>query len=288
LSRSRSRGEWIGAILDLVRERRWLDGHLLPPMVLREARQSGRFDPATWTDTVPSAFLQVNRISRQDVVLALSERLSGWTLEQREQLPRAHRIERELIDEVLSDVSESCADFRVASTEFSWLVGASIRWLRSRLDASPSRAPYLYRSDPDLPLEAELHADYAQFLETADSPGWVSTEVTHIGGGRVDVLVTFAEVRIPAELKRETIDPSREAVRRYLPQARAYQGADVALALLVILDLARSPDEPIPSIRDSVWVDASRDSNDRPRCVVVLRVPGNRRPPSRLRAGSEV
>jgi hypothetical protein len=136
-----------------------------------------------------------------------------------------------------------------------------------------------------LPLEADLHADFAQFLETADAPGWVNTEVTHIGGGRVDILITFAEVRIPAELKRETTDPSREAVRRYLPQAQAYQGTDVALALLVMLDLARSGTAPIPSIRDSVWVDTSRDSNGRPRCVVVLRVPGNRIAPSRLGAG---
>jgi hypothetical protein len=251
--------------------------------VIRAVRGKGVFDIDAVKAAIPRDLLQVNRISSGEVAEALQAKLAGWVLEPDED-PRPRAVERELIDAVRAELAANCPDYARGGADFRWLVGASIRWLRSRLDATARRASYVFAAPGGDALELALHADYAQFLESADAPGWVSSELTNVGGGRVDIMVLFRESRVPAELKREQGDASRAGLRKYLAQATVYQSTDLCLGLLIVLDLARSAEEIVPTLRDSVWLEAFSDREGRRRCVVVLRLPGNRKSPSALRS----
>ena len=107
-------------------------------------------------------------------------------------------------------------------------------------------------------------------------------EAQEIAAGRIDLMFTFQGFRFVAELKREQENASREGIEHYLAQTVAYQATDIAVGMLIILDLtARAlPDH----VRDHVWVDvvpAARPGGT-DRYVLVIRVPGNRLSPSRL------
>ena len=104
----------------------------------------------------------------------------------------------------------------------------------------------------------------------------------NIGGGRIDLMVSFDGFRFVIELKREQDDATRSGLAGYLRQAGAYQVTDVAVGMLVVLDT--TADALAPHMRDNVWVDvlAAAEPGGTDRYLVVVRVPGNRKSPSRL------
>lgn len=282
---SHSAGRWIGRLLDLFTERGWRGGRDVAMAVLEEARRtSAPLDEVRIRQLIPSDFVAQNRTTVADVSRAVAGAINGWALD----VPsagsgRPHRVERRLTTDVLNGLEVWCPDFTGSAREdFTWLVEVSIRWLRSRLDATKRFANYLYESDTSKPLELDLHSDYKDFLEGSDAPAWVATELVEVGGGRVDIGVLFPQTRIPVELKRELSDASAPSIGKYLPQVAAYQASDVCLGVLIVLDLARESAEPVPNIRDLVHVERYTDNAGRTRCVVVFRVPGNRASPSSL------
>ncbi len=107
-------------------------------------------------------------------------------------------------------------------------------------------------------------------------------EPQNIGGGRPDIIFAFNEFRFVIELKRELVDATKQSLGKYLRQPAAYQAADIAVGMLIVLDLSSGP--LAAHIRDNVWVDRleSAEPEGTDRGFLVVRVPGNRKSPSRL------
>tara|TARA_R110002072_G_scaffold28296_3_gene91060 strand:- start:1878 stop:3797 length:1920 start_codon:yes stop_codon:yes gene_type:complete len=196
-----------------------------------------------------------------------------------------------LVNEILKELFsglESCSDFsgRVRQT-FEDLIVLSLRFLRDRQDLGRAtggpRCRYLFAwgDDEAPPLEADLQSDYRDFLMGSPYGEFSKVEARDHAGGRVDVAISFETHRFVAELKRELVSSSREGLRRYLGQASLYQGTDVRLGLLIVLDLT-DKSTGVPHFRDNVWLEEIGGPS--PRFVVVLRVQGNRIRPSRTLA----
>jgi hypothetical protein len=139
------------------------------------------------------------------------------------------------------------------------------------------RTAYLYRPGAK---EKDLHLDLMEWFDASGLYG-LSVEAQEVGGGRIDLMFTFDGFRFVIELKREEADASHEGLKKYLRQAGAYQVTDIAVGMLMVLDLTASP--VAPHLRDNVWVDLLRasEAGGTDRHIVVLRVPGNRTAPSR-------
>jgi hypothetical protein len=195
-----------------------------------------------------------------------------------------------LLDQLFTDISKCllpCPDYRgEIHVEFDALVRLTLKFLRSRQDTQPSsysrRMAYLFarRKGENPPLERELADDYHEFLSGNNLGGALHSEVRDIGGGRVDVLVEYGTHHFVAELKREFTDASPTALREYLGQAASYQGTNVTLGILLVLDL--TPKQRAPHVRSNAWVEIvpAMAGGDLQRYVVVVRVPGNRPVPS--------
>lgn len=203
----------------------------------------------------------------------------------RQSVERARRLR--VVDEALRGVVGAlvpCADFvGEVRDRFESLVEKVVLFLHSRMNVekggAAGRFAYLFDAGA---LEVELARDLKSWLE-GNYPGSVLAEVREIGGGRTDLIVQFDAFRLVMELKRELDDASRGGLGGYLPQVAAYESTDVALGMLVVLDLTPKPTAPA-NLRDNVWVDVVEgpSAGDRPRFVVAVRVPGNRESPSAL------
>lgn len=133
-------------------------------------------------------------------------------------------------------------------------------------------------------LRRALHARFSDQL---------SDEHRGIAGGRVDLMVTFADARFPIEVKHEFRDVSRVHIQQnYLVQADLYAGESNRITFLMILDLRdhSKPDsvtgQPISlySLEESFWVQSLDPDpqivNAKRNGVVIGLVPGNRQHPS--------
>lgn len=152
-----------------------------------------------------------------------------------------------------------------------------IRFLHVRQNDEPSHAPYLFDATAQ---EKELEADLMHWFVAYGLYG-LNVQSRNIGGGRIDIVLTFSGFRFVLELKRDDTDTSPAGLRKYLGQASTYQVTDVPLGMLIVLDLTGQP----PShILDNVWMERVPPAvtGGTERFLVVVRVPGNRKVPSAL------
>lgn len=195
---------------------------------------------------------------------------------------------RKLFDTVRDEISH-CPNLRgTCERQFYRWLGLSLQFLQSRQNFTkgnaPKRCSYLFPwQGDDAPNEFALQSDYRDFLEGSSLASATKIEVTDVGGGRADVFVDFGVYRFIAELKRELHDASRENLRKYLGQLTAYQSTDARIGLLLVLDLTKKP-KGAPHITENAWVEKFQPVENDDRWAVVLRVPGNRPPPSVTRA----
>jgi hypothetical protein len=166
---------------------------------------------------------------------------------------------------------------------FDRIVDLTIRFVSSRLDVEPGfgNAGWSYLANPDA-LESELQIDYYNFLKGTMLGDVVTMEARNVGGGRADVQFSLGGTRIVAELKRDKAPVETGGINRYLNQAGLYQGANVALGLLLILDTSPKPRGQVRSLSQSIWL-ASKPAladDDLPRAIVAAVVSGNRPSPS--------
>lgn len=188
-----------------------------------------------------------------------------------------------IVERVIAELS-SCTDFAGQVKEgIQPIVVAAIRFLAFCLNAQRggdhSHTAYLF--DPEA-TEGQLQQHLAEWFYGACGFTNLIIEAQHIGAGRIDLMLVFNGFRFVLELKREKDDATREGLSAYLRQEAAYQATDIALGMLVVLDLTAGP---LPDhMRDNVWVDvvSSNGAGGTERYVVVVRVPGNRVSPSRL------
>lgn len=200
-------------------------------------------------------------------------------------------LERQKLDPVIVTIVEqtiaqlaNCADFAgLVKENIQPIIVAVIRFLAFCLNAQEggdhSHTAYLF--DPGA-SEGHLQQHLTEWFYGACGFTNLIIEAQHIGAGRIDLMLVFDGFRFVIELKREMDDGSREGLSAYLRQEAAYQATDIAVGMLVVLDLTAGP---LPDhMRDNVWVDIvpSKTSNGTDRYVIVVRVPGNRASPSRL------
>lgn len=134
------------------------------------------------------------------------------------------------------------------------------------------------------PLERELGKDLRDFLRGQGLR--VELEVSNIGAGRVDLAWRPHDQLITLELKRDWKDPSWDAyAERFLPQAISYQTNGPAVNFLVVLDLTDKPDG-LAAIFSCITVRTvpGPAGDPRPRTVIMIRIQGNKRDPSALKA----
>jgi hypothetical protein len=166
---------------------------------------------------------------------------------------------------------------------FDRIVDLTIRFVASRIDVQPGTAHagwgYLAKADA---LEVDLQIDYYDFLKGSLLGGIVDMEIPHVGGGRADVRFAYGAVKIVAELKRDDRPVEPGAVDKYLNQAGLYQSANVALGLLLILDISPKAAGQVRSLGQSLWVaeKPALAGGDARRSIVTAVVSGNRPSPS--------
>ena len=161
------------------------------------------------------------------------------------------------------------------------VVALTVRYVARRLDypANFMRADF----DEEVVLERHLADDFEQWIaSTGLHRGTVTTEVRRIAAGRADVLVAFGTHRVVVELKRELVDPSRQALEAgYADQAASYQATDYPFGIVLVLDLSSRQEAAVAHLDDLVWVSkAVTPGSD--RWLVWCVVPARRVSPSDL------
>ncbi|MEM8502228.1 MAG: hypothetical protein AAF716_03640 [Cyanobacteria bacterium P01_D01_bin.1] len=170
---------------------------------------------------------------------------------------------------------------------FNLLLLHTLRFLESRMDMTKKNNPrvgYLLKGkeEDSLPKERKLQEDYHDYMFGNIVCGDIKSEVSDVSSGRVDVYFSFGAIHFTAEVKRDQKDCSFEALRKkYLGQAAEYQNTNVKLGFLLVLDLTEKSHGG-NSIEDNINVEILTSPNGfTERLVVVVRVPGNRKVPSK-------
>ncbi|PRY20102.1 hypothetical protein CLV78_11551 [Aliiruegeria haliotis] len=142
------------------------------------------------------------------------------------------------------------------------------------------RGAYLRSADA---VENDLQRDLREWLRGNMSPVKVLPEVPGIAAGRSDLYVDFGNTQFIIELKRHFGAVDADVARTYRAQAVAYQATGPKLGVLGILELAERPGPP-PSLTECVWTEAYvPEGSHLTRHLVVFRVPGMLKTPSRLK-----
>jgi len=227
-----------------------------------------------WSTLAPLA--EASPVALSAVESALAERRNY----------ESDRISSLVISEIFSHCQAElleCPDYKSeVKAAFDQILHSLLRFCHSRAQRTESRRgmEYLFQANA---LESSLADDVDNFLADSDFSHRLHTEVRDIGGGRIDLAIFHDRFTIVCELKREHQDLSPEGQRRHLLQAAAYQGSDVQLGFLLVLDLRKRTGPP-PHLRANVHVIALDDEAlGGPRYVVMLSVPGNRISPSAVR-----
>lgn len=192
-------------------------------------------------------------------------------------------IARRLGQDIRSEL-EGSADYEGQTRIFfDRIVDLTIRFVESRLDVEPGfgSGGWSYLARPDA-LEAELQVDFFNFVKGTMLGGVVDLEIRNTGGGRADIRFSLGATKVVAELKRDKTPVEPGKIDSYLNQTGLYQGANVALGLLLILDISPKPHGEVRSLSQSIWVAAkpALAAGDMPRAIVTAVVSGNRPSPS--------
>lgn len=194
-----------------------------------------------------------------------------------------HPVVSQIIEATVGELSR-CPDFSGRVKEqLQPVIVSVILFLAFCLDAQEggehSHTSYLF--DPGA-LEGQLQQHLTEWFRGASGLTNLVIEAQQIAAGRIDLMLIFEGFRFVIELKREREDATRQGVNAYLSQGAAYQVTDIAVGVLVILDLTA---DPLPDhMRDLVWVDnvLPREEDGTARYIAVVRIPGNRTAPTRL------
>lgn len=197
------------------------------------------------------------------------------------------RVVDDVISSVIEDLNKNAdfARYEEARILFEVVVLYATRFVVMRYNmstASSQGSAYLFnRSQDDPPLEQHLQDDFLLFLKSSELADICTPEARDLGGGRVDILFSHRWVKTTIELKRTFDDLSAPLlVDTFGAQAMSYQGANVSLAGLMVLDLFdRGGGQP--NIRDQINVHRRVLAGSAVESSIVLfRIQGRRKTPS--------
>lgn len=200
-------------------------------------------------------------------------------------------VEQEIINPVVQNVFDEIRSNLERATHyeghmrvtFDRLLLQVVMFCVDRQDAAKrelgERGVYLFKKDA---VEGDLQRDLRSFL-VGNLPGAaIQTEVEGIAKGRCDVYVGHGGWRFLLELKRHEGHVTPDVARKYAAQAASYQGTNVKLGMLGILELVDRT-EPPSGIESCIWYDSLVPAGDaHARHLVVFKVPGRLRRPNEL------
>jgi hypothetical protein len=188
------------------------------------------------------------------------------------------RSEARLFDRIRAELHGSRDYEGAVKVAFDDLSFKLLRFVSIRLDAIGSRYPYLNEIAPgNEPKEVDLQRDLFQYLAGFGYPIW---EFSNVASGRADIVIPYGSFNFSIETKQDAAEWLEGSVAAFVAQATAYQQTDVRLGVLAVLDLsARRPGDP--ALEGCFFVATDRYSATDERTVLVVRVPGNKRTPSR-------
>jgi hypothetical protein len=189
-----------------------------------------------------------------------------------------------LLDDLTAELKRS-PDWEIAGKEFSILMEDTVEYLRVCNNVGRKMAggrTFLFKGRGGTAKEKDLQLNFMDWLERPFA-GHVRGELEDVAAGRADIAILLPRFAFYIECKREEGNASREALRKYLGQTRAYTVTDVAFVVLLVLDLT-DHSEGFSDLYSSVWIDRVRvGAEETERFVLVARVPGNRTLPSDTR-----
>lgn len=192
---------------------------------------------------------------------------------------RAHlnMVQRELYDDIRGKL-KVCPDYKgdvvPVVDEVLRLV---LNFVVSRTAGEAGHYPYLF--DPAA-VESAIQDDLHNYLVAALGAR-AEYEVSHVGGGRVDLRLKFDQFAIHIEMKVDDTQVPMSDKAAYLKQAATYQGNDIRIGFLIALRHKAFPKGPPPHLKALMQHVAFAIPNDPvPRHIVTVAVPGSRTRPS--------
>ncbi|WP_299956610.1 hypothetical protein [uncultured Modestobacter sp.] len=153
-----------------------------------------------------------------------------------------------------------------------------INFVASRTGSSAGHYGYLFDVAAN---EDAIHEDLYGYL-VGNLGSRVEYEVSHVGGGRVDIRLKFSTFALHVEMKVDSTKLPMSDRTAYLKQAATYQGNDVRIGFLIALrHKAFDPTGPPPHIKSLIGHTAFDIEGDpEPRHIIHVAVPGSRTNPS--------
>ncbi|GIL25319.1 hypothetical protein NUM_05740 [Actinocatenispora comari] len=153
-----------------------------------------------------------------------------------------------------------------------------INFVASRTGSSAGHYGYLFDTTAN---EDKIHEDLYNYL-VGNLGSRVEYEVSHVGGGRVDIRLKFDTFAVHVEMKVDDTKLPLSNRTAYLKQAVTYQGNDIRIGFLVALrHKAFDPTGPPPHIKSLIGHTAfAIDGDPEPRHIIHVAVPGSRVNPS--------
>lgn len=154
-----------------------------------------------------------------------------------------------------------------------------INFVASRTGASAGHYKYLFDESA---TEDAIHEDLYNYLNSHFGSR-VEYEVSHVGGGRVDIRLKFDTFALHVEMKVDKTKLPMNDRTSYLKQAATYQGNDIRIGFLVALrHKAFDPTGPPPHIKALIGHTKFDINGDpEPRHIIHVAVPGSRIDPSK-------
>lgn len=195
----------------------------------------------------------------------------------------ANPIVQKVFDRLTSELAASDEYRGAIKARFDALLLQLLAFCRDRQDVdrptAGARVEYLRRADA---AEKDLQFDLREFLVGNLIEADPLSEVGGVAAGRTDLYIPFDGYRFIIELKKYEGVADPAAARAYRSQASTYQGTNIKLGFLGILELADRPGAP-PALDECFWLDVHIPTGAMlPRYLVVFRVPGRLKLPSAM------
>lgn len=187
-------------------------------------------------------------------------------------------VQTELLDDLRSSLASSPDYKDDVIPILDEILVLIINFVVSRTSGQSDHYKYLF--DPSANEDA-IHEDLYDYL-VGNLGSRAEYEVSHIGGGRVDIRLKFDKFALHIEMKVDSTQLPMDDRTAYLKQAATYQGNDIRIGFLVALrHKAFDPTGPPPNIKALITHTEFPIAGDPiPRHMVLVAVPGSRTRPS--------
>jgi hypothetical protein len=186
-------------------------------------------------------------------------------------------VQREVFDEIRTALA-GCPDYKGEVVPVvDEVLRLVLNFVVSRTAAESGHYAYLFDESA---VESHIHEDMYNYL-VGNLGARAEYEVSHVGGGRVDLRLKFDGFAIHIEMKVDSTQVPMSDKTAYLKQAATYQGNDIRIGFLVALRHKAFPKGPPPHLKALMGHTKFDIPGDlEARHIVTVAVPGSRTKPS--------